>query len=109
MQKVLLAAALSALAAAPALAAPAGKTLTGAIVRFECGDNCYLVVKDARGKETTGMCEAKACEPWFERQAIPKKLIGKSVTVGLGRGKQVDGEGNVMGETLSFKTLEFAK
>jgi hypothetical protein len=86
----------------------APKILTGAIKKFECGDNCYLTIATSGGEET-GLCEAKACVPWFENQKMPKKFIGKKVKVTTGVGKQVDGNYTVVGQTLSFKTLEFVK
>lgn len=50
--------------AAPAKGAKAvGRSATGAIVKFECGDSCYLTIKPSKGKEITGLC-AKACAPW---------------------------------------------
>jgi hypothetical protein len=84
------------------------KILTGVIKKFECGDNCYLTIATSGGEET-GLCEAKACVPWFENQTMPKKFIGKKVMVTTGVGKQVDGNYTVVGQTLSFKKLEFVK
>lgn len=101
-----LALACSAIAAAPALGAL--KTLTGVIVKFECGDNCYLTIRTKTGEET-GLCEAKACIPWFENQKMPKAFIGKRVKAATGIGKQFDGNYDVVGHTLSFKTLTFVK
>lgn len=88
--------------------APA-KTLEGTIKGFECGDNCYLTIVVASGREETGLCEAKACTPWFENQEMPKSLLGKRVRVTLSVGVQRDASGNVMGKMTSFKTIEFVK
>jgi hypothetical protein len=95
-------------AAHAASAKDAPKTLTGVITKFECGDNCYLTIRTATGEET-GLCEAKQCVPWFENQAMPKKFIGKRVTVTTGIGKQFDGNYDVVGHTTSFKTMTFGK
>ncbi len=86
----------------------ATKVVEGAIRKFECGDNCYLTIRTAKGEET-GLCEAKACVPWFEEQKMPRAMIGRKVKVTTGTGVQRDGAGNVMGKTTSFKTLDFVK
>lgn len=100
------------LACVGANAAPAkkasSKVLTGAITKFECGDNCYLTIRTTRGEET-GLCEAKPCIPWFENQEMPKKFLGRRVKVTTGIGRQVDGNYDVVGHTTSFKTLTFVK
>ncbi|HMN71748.1 MAG TPA: hypothetical protein PKA55_07750 [Rhodoblastus sp.] len=86
----------------------ATKTLEGVIRKFECGDNCYLTIRTAKAEET-GLCEAKACAPWFENQKMPRAMIGRKVRVTTGTGVQRDGSGNVMGKMTSFKTLDFVK
>ena len=91
-----------------AKAIAATKTLEGAIRKFECGDNCYLTIKTAKGEET-GLCEAKACEAWFEKQKMPRSMIGKKVKVTTTTGVQRDASGNAMGKMTSFKTLDFVK
>lgn len=88
--------------------AAAAKTLEGAIKGFECGDNCYLTIKVGKADET-GLCEAKACVPWFEQQKMPRSMIGKKVRVTLSTGVQRDGSGKAMGKMTSFKTLDFVK
>lgn len=106
MRRMMLALAFGALTSGGALAAD--RVVEGSIKSFECGDNCYLTIKTAKGDET-GLCEAKACEPWFERQAMPKSMIGKKVRITTGVGVQRDGGGNVMGKMTSFKKIEFVK
>lgn len=86
----------------------ATKTLEGTIKKFECGDNCYLTIKTAKAEET-GLCEAKACIPWFEKQKMPRSFVGKKVKVTTGTGVQRDASGKTMGKTTSFKTLDFVK
>lgn len=105
---------LSVFLAAPLYAQAAGakedapKVMTGVITKFECGDNCYLTIETGGG-EQTGLCEAKPCIPWFENQKMPAKFIGRKVKVTTGVGKQVDGNYDVVGHTLSFKKMEFVK
>ena len=102
------------LAAAIALSASAlsfaratdGDMVGGKIVRFECGDNCYLTIQPEGGEEITGLCEAEACEPWNEVAEIPAELIRTDAEVTLGTGKQYDAEGNEMGETVSFTVVK---
>lgn len=97
-----------AISAAASAKDAAPKTLTGAIRKFECGDNCYLTIETAEG-EKTGLCEARPCVPWFENQTMPKKFIGRKVRVTTGIGKQFDGNYDVVGRTLSFRKMEFVK
>ena len=86
----------------------ATKTLEGTIRKFECGDNCYLTIKTAKAEET-GLCEAKACVPWFEKQKMPRSFVGKKVRVTTGSGVQRDASGEVRGKMTAFKTLDFVK
>ena len=86
----------------------ATRTIEGTIRKFECGDNCYLTIKVGKGEET-GLCEAKACAPWFENQKMPRAMIGKKVKVTLATGVQRDASGKAMGKMTSFKTLDFVK
>lgn len=95
-------------AADASFAKDAPKKLTGVITKFECGDNCYLTIRTRTGEET-GLCEARQCVPWFENQAMPKRFVGKRVTVTTGIGKQFDGNYDVVGHTTSFKAMTFGK
>lgn len=109
------------LAAALALAAPAhakparpakpAKTteISGTIAAFDCGDNCYLTVKKADGEEIYALCHAPQCAPWVEEQAMPKQMIGRKITATLGKGKQTDAAGTVMGEMEAFVKLRIGK
>jgi hypothetical protein len=91
----------------PSMAAE--KVVSGKIVRFECGDNCYLIIKTRAGKEVTGLCVAKTCQPWNEVAKMPEKYVGRRVAVTMGTGQQIDGSGNVMGDFLSFTSIRFLK
>ena len=91
-----------------AKAIAATKTIEGTIRKFECGDNCYLTIKTAKSEET-GLCEAKACVPWFEKQKMPKSFVGKKVKATTGTGVQRDASGRTMGKMTAFKTLDFVK
>lgn len=99
--------------AAPAHAKPAKapkpQEVAGTIAAFDCGDNCYLTIKKADGEEVYALCHAPQCAPWVEEQAIPRQMIGRKVTATLGKGKQTDGAGTVMGETEAFTALKFVK
>lgn len=66
---------------------------------FECGDNCYLVYTRAGSNESeSALCEARACDPWFEMQEMPPEYVGRQVRVQFGSGQQVDGSGTVMSQ-----------
>ena len=99
--------------AAPAQAKPAKPAkpaeIAGTIAAFDCGDNCYLTIKKADGEEIYALCHAPQCAPWVEEQAIPKQLIGRKVAATLGKGKQTDAAGTVMGEMEAFAKLRIGK
>lgn len=86
---------------------PTSKTLTGTISSYECGDNCYLTVKDEQGTEHVALCTAPQCDSWNEVAAMPKSFLKKKVQVSLGRAKQYDGAGNEMGEMDAFDSITF--
>lgn len=86
---------------------PTGKTLTGTIVSYECGDNCYLTLKDEQGTEHVALCTAPQCDSWNELAAMPASFLQKKVQVNLGRAKQYDGAGNEMGEMDAFDSISF--
>ena len=81
--------------------------LSGSILKFECGDNCYLTIKTSEGREITGLCMAKECVDWNKEGEIPEALIGARVRVILGIGNQYNGEGDLMGRTKSFTSIRF--
>ena len=85
----------------------AGKTLTGTIVGYECGDNCYLTVKDEQGTEHVALCTAPQCDSWNEVAAMSKSFLKKKVQLSVGRAKQYDGAGNEMGEMDAFDSITF--
>lgn len=85
-----------------------GQTLTGKIKKFECGDNCYLTITTSKG-DVDALCSAKSCVPWFENQKMPARMIGRKVVVKTGMDKQFDGNYDVAGHYLAFKTLTFTK
>jgi hypothetical protein len=85
------------------------KTIEGKISGYECGDNCYLTITDSKGKKHDGLCTATACNAWNENAAMPKKYIGKRVKVTVGKGKQYDGSGTVMGTMDAFTKIVFLK
>jgi hypothetical protein len=85
------------------------KTMEGTISKFECGDNCYLTITDAKGKEHTGLCLASICNAWTSLQTMPGSFKGKRVRVVIGKGKQYDGEGTVMGTHDAFTKIHVLK
>lgn len=99
-------------AALPAAAAGApvkpGQTLAGKIRKFVCGDNCYLTIATSRG-DVDALCSAKICVPWFENQKMPARMIGRKVVVTTGTDKQFDGNYDVVGHFLAFKTITLVK
>ncbi|MDQ0472644.1 hypothetical protein [Labrys wisconsinensis] len=97
--------ALATCSAFPVLAKDPAK-IVGTIKAFQCGDNCYLTIATAAGKEIVGLCVAKTCDPWNEATEIPKNLIGRGVSVTLGKGVQLSGEGESMGSFRSFTTVK---
>ena len=81
---------------------PSGTTLTGTIASYECGDNCYLTVRDTQDKDHVALCTAPLCDSWNETGTLPADYQNKKVTVSLGKDKQYDAAGNVMGEMDAF-------
>ena len=94
---------------AAAAAGDAKETTTGRIVSFECGDNCYLTIKQANGAEMTALCAARACRPWNDAALMPTRLIGARVLVTIAAGRQYDGSGADMGEFPAFSRVDFVK
>ena len=81
-------------------------TIDGTISKFECGDSCYLTIVAKDGKAHTGLCLASICNAWTAEQTMPPSYKGKSVRATLGKGKQYDEEGNVMGTTDAFTRIQ---
>ena len=86
-----------------------GKTLTGEISAYDCGDNCYLTVTDSKSQEHIGLCTAATCDTWNENASMPANYLHKKVQVTVGKGTQVDGAGNTMGEMDAFDMITFLK
>lgn len=85
----------------------AGKrTVMGTIRSYECGDNCYLTIVDARGKQHDGLCHALLCGAWNNAQEMPKRFIGRKVRVTITTGVQVNAEGDPMGDFPAFRKIE---
>lgn len=87
----------------------ATRILEGKIVRYECGDNCYLIIADQKGKQHTGLCHAKFCEASWAWKTMPARYKGKRVRVKVGKGKQYDGAGELMGTMDAFTKIQFLK
>jgi len=78
-----------------------GKTTQIRITGFECGDNCYpnfspLGANQPASDPQSALCTVGACEDWFMEQDMPASFIGRTATVTLGIGSQVDNAGTVM-------------
>ena len=84
------------------------KTLIGTVSGFECGDNCYLTIIDDAGKEHQALCtDDKPCEKMMNGMDSDfGGYKGKKVKVTVGKDKQYDGSGTVMGEMDAFKKIE---
>ncbi len=94
---------------AAAFAGTADASLDGRIQRFDCGDNCWLTIKDAKGAEHSALCASDICRPWAEHQAMPAQFVGVKVSVRVRKSKAVDGEGNVMGDADEFYKVTVVK
>ena len=81
----------------------------GVIVGYECGDNRYLTITDARGKERGGLCAAPLCRRWNESADMPAKCKGGKVRVTVGERIRYDGGGRAMGKMDAFETIELLK
>ncbi len=90
------------LAAAAEAETPDLRTIT--LVGFECGDNCYLVYRQAGGKNEQALCNAKACDSWNETQALPEALAGREAKARFGIAAQLDSDGNTMSD--DFPSVE---
>ncbi|HEY6802935.1 MAG TPA: hypothetical protein VI306_05080 [Pyrinomonadaceae bacterium] len=84
----------------------APRIVEGTISKFECGDNCYLTITDKNGTEHTGLCLASICNAWTAEQTMPPRYKGRSVRATLGKGKQYDGAGHVMGTVDAFTRIQ---
>lgn len=76
---------------------PAGDSWSAVkLTGLTCGDNCYVQIEPAAGGAAQEvMCTAQACNPWFEEQALPADIVGKTYEVRLGTAEQVDNAGIV--------------
>ena len=83
------------------------KSFEAAIVSYECGDNCYLAVRDAQGSIQTGLCTARACDLWNQAASMPSSFVGKKVTIQVGNGQRVDGAGEFVDEIDAFEEIRF--
>jgi hypothetical protein len=102
----LIAAGVAALSVLTASAAH-GREIEGRIYEYACGDNCYLTILDKFNKKHTGLCTARECEPWNAAAKMPRWYIGRKAVVTLGRGVQLDGNGDIVGHMTAFKLVRF--
>lgn len=92
---------------APAAVAAESTNVSGTIAKFECGDNCWLTVKWGKGHELQLLCRARACEPWVDKAAMPRAMIGRKVVVTLGVAPAVDGNGDIQDYALAATDMKF--
>ncbi len=92
-----------------AFAKPKTRTITGRIVSYECGDNCYLTIKDSKGKEHTGLCTASACQKWNENVEMPERYKGDMVRIQVGTDWRYDGSGDKQDRMDSYQKIDFIK
>ncbi len=83
------------------------RTIVGTITRYECGDNCYLIVTDRKGKEHTGLCTASPlCTRWNAETEMPPNYVGKSVIITVGKGARYDGSGSFVDKFDAFTKIQ---
>ena len=87
----------------------AANIMEGTISNFGCGDNCYLTITDGKGKEHIGLCLAPLCNAWAGLQEMPAQYKGKRVQVMIGKGKQYNASGKVMGTHDAFTRVQLLK
>jgi hypothetical protein len=87
--------------------ATGGGTVKGRITGYECGDNCYLTITDATGKEHNALCTARECAAWNDVGEMPQRYIGRKVVAALGRGEQYDGNDDLVGLYPAFRSIRF--
>lgn len=99
-------------ASKPADSPPTGRSERIIIRGYECGDNCYLDYSlatppagaDPAEDIQSALCTVDDCLLWFEEQAVPPELVGRSATVTIGIGKQYDNAGTVMSDDFPLIT-----
>lgn len=104
-----IAAAIFSLQSAAVIAGAEPHSETGKIKRYECGDNCYLIMTTAKGRELTALCIAKICKTWNQNTVMPKKFIGKKIIAKMGTGEQLYGDGTVVGDFPAFVDIKFLR
>lgn len=85
------------------------RIIEGVISDYECGDNCYLTIKDIKGKEHTGLCGASMCQKWNDSGDMPEEFKGKKVKITVGRGFRYDGEGHALDKMDLFNKIVLLK
>ncbi|CAN0552540.1 unnamed protein product, partial [Ectocarpus sp. 8 AP-2014] len=99
-------------ASRPADGSPTGQSQRISVRGFEWGDNCYLDYSliasaadpDPVEETRSALCNVDACLPWFEEQAIPPELVGRTAIVTIGTGEQYDNAGNIMDDNFPLIT-----
>ena len=85
---------------APASAPPDGTLQEIRLIRYGCGDNCYLTyVLPGEIQDTLqALCAAPVCGSWERWGELPDGLQNQRVLARFSTGRQYDGSGTVMRE-----------
>lgn len=62
------------------------------LVGLECGDNCWLHVKNKRGRPDSVLCHAPQCDSWMRAEQLPRSMVGKRVRMTLRMCKAMSGD-----------------
>ena len=83
---------------APASAPPDGTFQEIRLIRYICGDNCYLdyVLPDEPRDTLQALCAAPLCGSWERWGELPDGLKNQWVLARFSVGRQFDGAGTVM-------------
>ena len=79
----------------------AKESMIARLKEFSCGDNCYLVVLDNKGKEHTLICSDKICEKWADSNELPAELLHAVVEITTSTKNLYSASGKIVGRNLS--------
>ena len=84
----------------PASAPPESALQEIELIRYGCGDNCYLdyVLADEPRDTLQALCAAPLCGNWERWGELPDGLKNQRVLARFSTGRQYDGSGTVMRE-----------
>lgn len=91
---------------ASAQALESGIVIEGHILKYECGDNCYLTVLDSALNEHVGLCTAPLCRSWNFVAKMPGRFAGIRVRATVTAGNQLNGDAEIIGKFDAFSQIE---